>query len=288
MAKILITGASGGLGTELYQYFGQHHELQGWSYSQEKPELLSIDIRNREAVIQAVATFKPEIIIHTVAITHVDSCDRDIEAAVAVNTLGTLNIRLAAENVSAKLVHISTNDIFSGKDGLYTEEQQPDPVNMYGKTKYMAEEMLYGYENSLILRFNIISWYASGKTSFAKWLVNSLKEGKAITLITDQFTSPIYTPTIAAYLETLIQQNATGIYHLGSERASRYESAFQLAQKMELNTSLISKGTMKDIDFFAPRPTDVSLNCDKLKQEFGLSTTLEQELGKMVSDFIKD
>lgn len=280
--RILLTGASGGLGSALYQHWNQRHEVKGLCFSHCQPGLEVLDLTHKAPILELAQRFQPDLIVHTVGMTDVDRCDRDLELALDVNTRTTLHTRLAAEAVGCKLIHISTNDVFSGAEGLYREADRPEPVNMYSKTKLMAEEMLYGYPNSLILRFTILSWYAAGKTTFATWLVQSLQAGKEVPLYTDQFNSPLYIGTLAEWIEALFE--AQGIYHLGCGRHSRWEAGVTLARALNLDTRLIQEGSVQALKVLAPRPLDVSLDCSKVAADYGLTTTLQAEVDKLVAD----
>ena len=280
--RILLSGASGGLGSALFAQWKEHHSVMGLCYSNYLPELTPIDLRQKEPIQKLVQEFKPDLIVHTVGMTNVDRCDQDLELALDINTRSTLHMRLAAEAISCKMIHISTNDVFSGFEGMYTETDRQAGVNMYSKTKSMAEQMLYNYDNSLILRFTILSWYAAGKTTFAAWLYKSLKAGQTITLYTDQFNSPLYIDTLAKWIEQLF--DAQGVYHLGSGRHSRWETGIEIAKALNLDTSLIQKGSVKKMNLPAPRPLDVSLDCTKVASEYGLHTTLRAEIEQLIAD----
>ncbi len=283
--KIILTGASGGLGSALMAKLSQHHDVLGLCHANPAPGLKELDLREPAAIQKLAKEFQPEIILHTVGLTDVDRCDRDLEAALDINTRSTLHARLAAEAVGARIIHISTNDVFSGEQGLYREQDIPLPVNFYSQTKYMAEQMLYGYQKSLILRFTILSWYASGKTTFAAWLVKSLRAGKPVSLYGDQYNSPLYVETLAEWIEALFDAN--GLYHLGSERWSRWQTGMAIAQAFNLDTSLIQKTSAVLAHTPAPRPLDVSLDCSKLKADWGLTTTALAEV-KRLADAIPD
>lgn len=279
--RILITGASGGLGAELLRRWQTHHTVHGLCFQHPAAGLERIDLRAPQAILACVQRFQPELIVHTVGLTDVDRCERDLALALDINARSTLHVRLAAESLGCGLIHISTNDVFSGRQGMYTEADLAQPINWYSKTKLMAEEMLYGYPHSLILRFTLLSWYASGKTSFARWLCESLRAGRAVQLFADQFNSPLYVGTLARWIEQLF--DARGIYHLASERQSRLETGRQLAEAMALPVALIRPGYVADAALAAARPLDVSLDGRQVAQDWGLQSTLAAELNALVA-----
>ncbi|MBF2053612.1 MAG: SDR family oxidoreductase [Candidatus Sericytochromatia bacterium] len=281
MSKCLITGASGGLGQALYAHFAPRYATSGLCYHNHTADFLRLDLTQPGALTELVQDLRPELIINTVAWTDVDACDQQLAKALALNVHTALHVRQAAEQVGARVVHISTNDVFDGLQGLYSEADTPRPVNFYSWSKYMAEQMFYGYAPSLILRVHFLAWYASGKQSFAHWLCQQLRRQQTVTLVQDQFNSPVYAGTVAHWLESMLE--LTGVWHLGSGRYSRYACGVRLAEKMGLNTDLIKPGYLHDLRFKAPRPYDVSLDCQKVRQACGLETHLDAELDALVA-----
>ncbi|PIQ24440.1 hypothetical protein COW36_24630 [bacterium (Candidatus Blackallbacteria) CG17_big_fil_post_rev_8_21_14_2_50_48_46] len=278
--RILITGASGGLGGVLFQSLKERYTVLGTCFQHPGSELTVLDLRDISATLSLCERFQPDLIINTVAWTDVDGCERDYRVAFEKNVQTALAVRLATEACEAKLIHISTNDIFSGAQGHYSESDLPEPINHYSRTKYLAEQVVQDLPRALILRFTFLSWWATGKTSFARWLVESLQRGKEVRLFQDQFNAPLYVGTLLEWLEQL--WTLEGVYHLASERRSRWDAGMALAQALNLNTDLILPGSFKTSDLPAPRPADVSLSAEKLLRETGLKTSLAQEIAKMV------
>jgi dTDP-4-dehydrorhamnose reductase len=288
--NILLTGASGGLGSALYKQWTQNHNVLGLRHqNQDRSNLLTLDLRHRSAVLDTVNQFKPDIIVNTVALANVEQCEADISLAFETNVVTALNLRLAAEVLQSKIIHISTNDVFDGKTGMYTEESLVNPVNFYAKSKQMAEQVFHGYEKSLILRLTFLSWTASSKQTFVAWIAESLKKGKAIYLCEDQFYSPLYIGTVVHWIEKLFE--AQGVLHLGSERHSRYETGLRLAKMLTTNTKadidldLVIPCSIRDLDLSAARPLDVSLNCQKAAEQWQLKTDLDQEIQALMRDY---
>jgi len=279
--RILIAGASGGLGKTLYHALHKRYEVLGTCFLHTQPHLQTLDLRDAEATQKLLTEFKPDLLINTVAWTDVDGCERDLRQAFALNLETALSIRLALENQNCKLIHISTNDIFSGSEGPFTEDDRPDPVNIYARTKYMAEQLFADLPTALILRFTFLSWWTSGKTSFSRWLVQSLLQGQSVKLFKDQYNAPLYVGTLVEWLEQL--WHLQGVYHLGSERRSRLETGLALAQAFNLNTDLIEAVSVHDSHLYAPRPLDVSLSAEKLRLETGLSASFNTEIAKLAA-----
>jgi dTDP-4-dehydrorhamnose reductase len=279
--RILITGASGGLGQVLFNSLKTRYDVLGTYFQNPQPNLTKLDLRDNQATLALAADFKPDLILNTVAWTDVDGCERDFRQAFALNIETALSLRLAIVAQACKLVHISTNDIFSGEDGLYTEIDPPQPLNSYARTKYIAEQLFMDLPEVLILRFTFLSWWTAGKTSFSRWLVQSLQQGQSVKLFKDQYNAPLYVDTLVEWLESLWHLN--GVYHLASQRRSRLETGLALAQALNLNTGLIEAVSIHDSHLFAPRPQDVSLKADKIKQATGLNAIFETEIAKLAA-----
>lgn len=279
--RILIAGASGGLGNTLFKALNQDYEVLGTCYQHSQPHLRRLDLRDADATEQLLAEFQPDLLINTVAWTDVDGCEKDLRQAFKLNLESALSLRLAIAAHPCKLIHISTNDIFSGGPGPFDENDPPAPINTYARTKYMAEQLLSDLPEVLILRFTFLSWWTSGKTSFSRWLVQSLQTGQHIKLFKDQYNSPLYVGTLVEWIKQL--WHLKGVYHLGSERRSRLETGLALAQALNLDTSLIAPVSVQDSHLYAPRPQDVSLSAEKLAHETGLKTTFNAEIAKLAA-----
>lgn len=287
--KILLTGASGGLGSAMYKTWNKTHDVLGLKHQNtQRSELQALDLRDRKATLETVTYFQPDIIVNTVALANVDRCETEVSLAFETNVITALNLRLAAEVCQSKIIHISTNDIFDGKTGQYTEESGIDPVNFYAKSKLMAEQVFHGYEPTLILRLTFLSWAASSKQTFVAWIAENLLRGQAVHLFEDQFNAPLYIDTVVNWVEQLFE--AQGVLHLGSERHSRYETGLRIAQAIKAQTEkdidlkLVIPCSIKDTNLYTTRPLDVSLNCLKAAEKWQLKTDLNQEIRALMRD----
>ena len=187
--KILITGHKGQLGTALQQALTSH-ELIGF-------DLPEGDITDRDGVKTAVSTHRPDLIIHTAAMTNVDGCAENPELAYKINGLGTQNVALAAQEVGCELLHISTNEVFGGTRPQGYEEWMPyDPVNPYGQSKTAAEV----HVRNLLSRFYIVrfSWlFAPGGRNFIHAILNRARQTGEISVVTDEIANPTYVKDLA-------------------------------------------------------------------------------------------
>lgn len=220
MVRYLLTGAKGQLGKEFEK-----------ALSELRVELLaldrqSLDITNFQQVMNIFKDYKPHVVINCAAYNFVDKAEEEFEKALQVNCLGVVNLTLACAEVKALLVHYSTDYVFDGqKEGLYTEEDKPNPLNKYALSKYLGELQVKNiWDKSLIFR---TSWvYGRGTQNFLYKLTEWAKTREYLKVACDEFSVPTYTKIIVKATLLSIKEGLTGLYHLvSSGYASRYEWA---------------------------------------------------------------
>ncbi|MDY0019114.1 MAG: dTDP-4-dehydrorhamnose reductase [Anaerolineae bacterium] len=219
--KIFLTGCKGQLGRTLLPLLSDHEVLG--------VDLPDDDITDRERFTARVRSFRPDLILHPAAMTNVDGCTRDPEAAYRANGMGTQNVALAAAEVDAELLTVSTNEVFDGRaEQPYDEWDALNPINAYGRSKGAAE----WYTRSLLRRFYIVrtAWlYAAGGRNFPHRIIQLADEQGALRVVTDEVSNPTYVEDLAAAIVQLIQTHAYGIYHLvNAGPASRCEFAEEI------------------------------------------------------------
>lgn len=205
--RVLVTGAGGQLGWDVVRLFeAVGHEVL-------PSDRASLDITDYEMCLKHVQDFKPDAVIHCAAYTAVDQAETDIDTAYAVNTVGTRNLAVAAEQVKAKFCYISTDYVFDGNsEAPYQEYDNTNPQSIYGKSKRAGEILV----QSLSSTFFIVrtSWvYGSHGHNFVKTMLKLGREKKVIHVVNDQKGSPTYTIDLAAFLLELVQTEKYGIYH---------------------------------------------------------------------------
>jgi len=286
VTKILVTGASGLLGSKLvdlalmrgydvYSAYNDHIPSSG------KPVKLNItEISEVEKVMNSI---RPDVIVHTAALTDVDKCEVEKDLAIKVNYEGTMNVAKVARKIGSFIIYISTDYVFYGDKGFYKEDDDPNPVNFYGYTKLKGEEaIMEQYEDFCIARTSVLygSKPARGKVNFALWLLEKFKKGEVIKVV-NQYASPTLNTNLAEMLIEVIERKLTGVYHLaGASRVSRTEMATMLADIFNMDKNLIIPSRIEDMSWIAKRPKDSSLNVSK-----ALSTlkTKPLELSKALS-----
>ena len=271
--KILVTGASGLLGSrvaelalseghEVYSAFNQHTINHGYP--------VRMDLTDLDSCRRVFENVRPEAVIHSAALTNVDLCEVEKETAWRINVYGTELIARLCKEFNCFMVFISTDYVFNGERGLYSEEDQPDPINYYGYTKLKAEEAVRGILNDYcIVRTSVIfgSKPAAGKINFALWILESLKQKRRINVVVDQINSPTLNTNLAEAILEILDRKLMGLYHIaGATPISRYDFACLLAEEFKLERELIQPTTSDKINWIAKRPKNASLNVAKAKR----------------------
>jgi dTDP-4-dehydrorhamnose reductase len=259
--RIMITGAAGQLGKELVQMLQFNGEHQIFAFTKKE-----LDISNREQVYQICEEVKPNIMINCAAFTNVDLCETDVEKAYLINGLGPYYLGLAANKQRAKLIHISTDYVFSGdQQSPYTEEDTPNPQTIYGKSKLLGEELLLrGCENLLIIR---TSWlYGHQGNNFVRTMINLSNKRNSINVVNDQIGAPSYTYDVS-YAILKLMWKGTGIYHVTNRGAcSWYDFASEIMKQTHSSTE-VKAISSKEYVFKTPRPSYSVLDTKKLEVE---------------------
>jgi len=267
--KLLITGASGLYGSKLAKLALDRgievysSDIQGLSIY---GNFVKLDIVGKAQVDEAFQNIKPDVVVHAATLTDVDKCEMDKELAWRVNVEGTKNIVEASKSAGAFLVYISTDYVFSGEKGCYVESDSPEPINYYGITKLEAETVVMqnmAESDFFIGRPSVIygSTPAAGKVNFALWLIEALRKGDRVKIITDQWNTPTLNTNLAEMTLEVIERRLNGVYHTcGATRVSRFEFATKIADTFGLDKSLIDKVTSAQFTLPAKRPMDSSLD----------------------------
>ena len=269
MKRLLVTGASGLLGSKIVELAkGKYDVIPLHDAKPLHQNSLKLDITNRKQVFNLLRKLKPDLVVHTAAETNVDKCETQKELAWKTNVEGTRNVAAACSEIDAKIVYISTDYVFDGEKGLYTEEDTPNSINHYGVTKLEGENQIKKLcKNHIILRTSVLYGWHPWKQNFATWVINSLKQGNEISIVEDHFNTPTLADNLAEIIIEALQKDLQGLYHAsGSQKISRYEFAKEIAKTFNLDYSLIKPIKMSQLTtWIAKRPKDSSLNINKIK-----------------------
>lgn len=226
--RVLITGANGQLGRALQQCL-HAHEVTALGH----PDL---DITDAAAVGKAITSARPEIVIHAAAWTDTAGCERDPERALLVNGQGTRNIAEACREAGSALLYVSSNEVFDGEKGApYDEDDAPNPINAYGRSKLAGEVAV---RETLGQHYIVrTSWvYGPGRVSFPEKILSAAAEQQKIRVVTDEIASPTWTNDLAEAITLLIQTGEFGVYHLAGEgECSRKEWAEEVLRLAGVN-----------------------------------------------------
>jgi dTDP-4-dehydrorhamnose reductase len=267
--KVLVTGASGLLGQKVAQLASQ----KGYeTYALYKEHTISVgvpvklDLTNREKLLNVISKRKPDAIIHTAAYTDVDGCEINRKLAWKTNAEATKHIAKVSATIGSHLTYVSTDYVFDGEKGLYTEDDSPNPISYYGYTKLKGEEFVKEHTKEwCIARPSVIyGWGPTHKQNFATWLINNLNQRKEVKILTDQHVSPTLNTNLAEMLLEITEKKIHGILHTaGATRISRHKFGLKLADSFHLNRDLAKPARMHEMPWKAKRPTDSSLNVSK-------------------------
>ena len=278
--KILITGSNGMLGSVLASQLSINYKVFGIDIQPASLENSSLiyhqcDITNKNILQKIIDDINPTIIINCAAFTNVDGCETDIETARAVNVGGIANLIDILNGSNFHLIQISTDYVFDGTSGPYSEFDKTNPINNYGKLKLEAElELIQSNVNWTIVRTNVLfSDNLSEPASFVSWVYQNLIKNEKINVVNDQFGNPTYVHDLAYAIEKIIEQDAHGIYHYaGKDYINRFEFALQIADTFGLDNRLINKTTTRSLKQIAARPYKAGLKTDKIESELEIST----------------
>jgi dTDP-4-dehydrorhamnose reductase len=282
MKRILITGSNGLLGQKLAELLLHQPDVEVLATSRGENKLATIvpalpfasmDVTVKAQVEEVVSQFRPTHIIHTAAMTNVDQCETDHEGALLLNRDAVQFLVDACEKYNVHLIHVSTDFIFDGEDGPYSEDAKANPVNFYGETKRLAEEIVKKARCKwAILRTVLVYGVAHdyGRTNIVLWVRDSLQAGKVIKVVDDQFRTPTLAEDLAQGCWLAAKHDAEGIYHIsGSEMLTPYDMALQVADYFSLDKSLIDKADGSTFTQPAKRPPKTGFIITKAKKDLG-------------------
>jgi dTDP-4-dehydrorhamnose reductase len=278
---ILIIGANGFLGSNILQ-LRKTKEVRDLNYQFLAADIENsnipidvtfyhINITNPQDTLKKIEVISPDVILLTAAMTNVDQNEVDKKLATTINTEGPKNVLEACKKTDSKLVFMSTDFIFDGisKEGNYNENDTPNPLSYYAKTKYNAEQAIINSEiEYTICRAAVLYGWNKEKQNFITWIINKLQQNEPIQIVTDQFNSPTFVKNLAEILIKLIEKDAKGTYHTAGDcTLNRYEMALKCAEVFNLKKKLISP--IESIEQKAIRPKNAGLNISKLKRLIG-------------------
>ncbi len=214
-----------------------------------------------------MAKEKPDAVVHCAALVGINACEKDKKFAYKINVEGAKNIAESAHKINSRVIYISTDYVFDGSKGMYSEVDKPSPINYYGESKLEGEQFM-NLQRDAIIRTSIFGWnIVPQKKSFSSWIIEELENKKNINVFDDQFNSMILVNNLSQALSEIVEQGHNGILNVASsERISKHEFALKLAKIFNLDSSLINPIKNLGMAGFEKRPHDTSLDISKAKK----------------------
>jgi dTDP-4-dehydrorhamnose reductase len=276
MSRILLTGASGLLGLNLaLAIHGREHQVFGVANTQpfKQVEFKSIQAELTEPGVleRFFDEVKPNVVIHCAAIANVDECESKPDLAAAINTDLPGKIASLANKFNAKMVHISTDAVFDGTTGNYSETDTPNPLSVYAETKLGGEKSVaQANPDALIARVNFYGWSMTGKRSLAEWFVSNLAAENPIQGFSDVLFCPMMVLDLVDTLMEAVAKDLKGLYHVvGAQPMSKFEYGRRIAREFGFDEALLTPVSVDSAGLKAVRSHNLTLNTEKLVSALG-------------------
>lgn len=278
--RVLITGANGLLGQKLTNLLSQEDVAEvhatGRGPNRNVPGNYSyhtVDLKSESEVAALFGRLKPEAVIHTAAMTHVDECETNPDECREQNVSIVKTLVRQCRKSSSFLTHLSTDFIFDGVSGPYDEESIPAPLSVYGQSKLDAEKIILSSSVKAGIARTVLVYgqvHDMSRSNLVLWVKKSLEEGKSINLITDQYRMPTLAEDLAMGCWLITKGKHEGVFNIsGKDYLNPYEMALQVAEVFDLDASLISPTDGSRFTQPAKRPPKTELILDKAIGELG-------------------
>ncbi len=287
--NIVVTGVNGLVGSRLARLLvAQGHAVTGLGRGARREPgqfvYRAVDLGDQDELAAVVRTANPEAIINVGAMTDVDGCERAPREALQANALAPAALAMVSADTGAHLVQVSTDYVFDGVAGPYTEDAIPNPAGRYALTKHIGEQAVRALAvDWAIARTAVVyGWPPAARPNFGSWLLTELRAGRPTRLFDDQIVSPSLAESVAEQLAELAERRLTGIWNVaGAEAVSRVRFGEMLCDEFELDRDLILPSPLVDAHFASPRPMHCGLRTDKTgarlkSQPLGLRAALKR------------
>jgi dTDP-4-dehydrorhamnose reductase len=273
--RILITGASGLLGLNTALETANQHTVFGQVKSNaiqtDAFTVLKVNLVEPGAVAYVLDQSQPNWVIHCAALANLEACEKDPELARKLNTEVPRKLAEQCRKGGARLLHVSTDAVFDGQSGGYSETDIPNPLGTYAQTKYQAELCVAeANPEAIIARVNLFGWSLRGHRSLAEFFFNNLTDGNPVMGFTDIYFCPLLVNDIAGIFVKMLDKRLTGLYHvLSRDSITKYDFGVAIARRFGLNADLIAPKSVLDSGLKAVRSPNLTLKVDKLIQALG-------------------
>jgi dTDP-4-dehydrorhamnose reductase len=269
----LVTGPTGFLGTNAGLFLADKVEAVGLgrqTSSSQYPRFIQADLRDHARVAQAVEELAPTVVLHTAALSSHEGCEREPELARELNVAASRTLAESASRVGAKFIYISTDAVFDGQRGMYSEQDSPNPFSVYGQTKLEGEHAVGECLDALILRTNFFGWSPTGTRSILEFFLSALESSRSVAGYTDFVVTSIYVQSLLEGIWALNEADTRGLVHLASrDAASKYQFGIWVAREFGLDASVIHPSHSSDEVLTTSRSRDISLDVTRFETLVG-------------------
>lgn len=271
--RILVTGASGLLGLNFCLALVDVHQITGVTHTNALKDVpfqsVQSNLSSAGSIAHLISTHHPQLVVHCAAMANVDACEKQPDQAMRINAEvpGELAAICCENNI--KLVHISTDAVFDGLRGDYSEEDETNPLSVYASSKLAGEQIvMQNYPQALIARVNFYGFSLSGTRSLAEFFLENLGTGQQVNGFVDVMFCPLYVVDLVEILMQMVNKDLSGIYHVVSpESLSKYSFGVSIARKFGLDPGLIQPISVMESGLTAMRSPRLDLNVEKLQDE---------------------
>ena len=278
--RVLITGANGLLGQKLVNLYAEKSDVDLIATAKgpdRNPKgshkYVELDITNEDEVHQVIESIRPEVIINTAAMTHVDQCELNPDACRLLNVTAVEYLVKAASKVDCHFIHLSTDFVFDGKNGPYSEEDEPNPLSIYAESKLESENILEGSGLKYAIARTMLVYGIvpdMSRSNIILWVKKNLEEGKEIKVVNDQWRTPTLAEDLAKGCALIAEKRATGIFNIsGKDLLTPYEMALATADFFNLDKSLMQEVDGSIFTQPAKRPARTGFILDKARKKLG-------------------
>jgi len=285
--KLFILGGSSFIGNEFVKKASFSNEvfITYHRHSLIKENFSSIQFsfpENFELLKKTIISEKPDVIINFIANTNLDYCENFKENVYELNVIFTDKICKLCNEINSKLIHISSDYVFDGKNGDYHENDQTNPVNYYGYTKQLSEEIVLSYSKNVVIRTSSV-YDLKLKMNFLKFVLEKLNKNEKVFAFDDVFTTPVLIDELIESILKVAASEKSGIFHIsGDECISRFEFAQIIAKKLGFSDELIIPTHVQDVESKILRPLNSCLSNKKIKELFNMKfSKLDENLEKI-------
>ncbi|WP_409068649.1 dTDP-4-dehydrorhamnose reductase family protein [Clostridium sp. FAM 1755] len=288
--KILITGSTGMLGKSIINDFKDDNRFEVYGISRRINEKVNnynrviTDITDNDQLIKILRRINPDVIIHCAANTNVDDCSDNKEYTYKLHVEATQTLA----EFNSRYIYISTDSVFDGQKGDYSEEDEINPLNYYATTKLEGERVsLNSNSKTLILRTNIYGFHLEEKNSLVEWALGNLLLDNKINGFNNVYFNPVYVGQLAKIIKKIVtSSNITGILNIGSkEYISKYEFLIRLAEVFNIYINLVIPKSIDDIKFSVLRPRNTTLKLDKLQHILKEIPSIDEGIKELRKDY---